>query len=354
MKKNLIIVLLLALISNKMYSQKGMKDYDANCYCDNSGTHPFLIINKGNNWDILVALKDGKTLEELKKTGIKFTQKQIEVLQAMNLIDKKDEKYKTLVTILNAEETNKIRLTTKEIAKKIIPIIQNDFTIFSKFLKEQGFENNLYTVFFSYIMDNIVWNKFESKNIISNQELTVEKPIWDGTIWFIYPKRKFECGTNSHSFENLTAATNWTDSLTLSKTNIVNYEALLKDFKKNSRITDTTIKDKLIQYDICDASGKLKVPFIKNDTTNNFNICCNHIANKIVNYLVENIDFSTIETKYNIQSKGDAIIILYHDIMWDILDILEENGQLIKPIAFSHPEKSVPSGLKDLFFIYEE
>jgi len=357
MKKNLMIIFLLALISNSIFSQTKMKDYDDNCYCGFSGTHPFQIIEEGNNWDILVALKDGKTLDELKKAGINFTQKQIEVLQALNFIDKQGEKYKTLITIINAKEANEIRATTKEIAKKIVPLINNDFTLFSKDLKVKGYENNIYSLFFSYIMDHLVWEKFnKSKNIMPSEDLSVEKPIWNGTIWFLYPKRKFECGTNSNSVEKLTAALNWSDTSKLSITfsENVDFETILNDLKKNSKITDTIIRSALKQYDICDINGNLKVPFFKKDSTNNFYICCNKIADKIFNYLVTEVDFSSIEKKYNIQSKGDAIVILYHDIMWDILDVMEENGHIKKPIAFSHPENSKPADLKDLFFIYEQ
>ena len=354
MKKKLIVIVIFAFISNSIFSQTKMKDYDDNCYCGHSGTHPFLIINKGNNWDILVALKEWKSLDDLSKLGIKYTQKQIDVLQAMNFIDKHGEKYKTLITIINAKEANEIRATTKEIARKIVPIIQSDFSFFSKSLKVQGYENNIYSVFFSYIMDNFVWDRFDAKKIIPNQDLSVEKPIWNGVIWFIYPKRKFSCGTNSSSEENISAAVNWSDTSKLSLTKIVDYEAMLKDLKKNNKITDTINIRKLKQYDICDINGNLKVPFLKKDSTNNFYICCNKIADKIFNYLITEVDFSSIEKKYNIQSKGDAIVILYHDIMWDILDIMEENGQIKKPIAFSHPDKAKPSDLKDIFIIYEE
>ena len=354
MKNKLLVIVIFAFISNNIFSQTKMKDYNDNCYCSSSGTHPFQIINEGNNWDILVALKDGKTLDELKKTGINFTQKQIEVLQALNFIDKHGEKYKTLITIINAKEANEIRATTKEIARKIVPIIQSDFSFFSKSLKVQGYENNIYSVFFSYIMDNFVWDRFDAKKIIPNQDLSVEKPIWNGVIWFIYPKRKFSCGTNSSSEENITVAVNWSDTSKLSLTQIVDNEAMLKDFKKNKKITDTVNIRKLKKYDICDINGNLKVPFLKKDSTNNFYICCNKIADKIFNYLVTEVDFSSIEKKYNIQSKGDAIVILYHDIMWDILDIMEENGQIKKPIAFSHPDMAKPSDFKDLFLIYEE
>jgi len=319
------------------------------------GTNPSDIIELGNNWEILVALKVSKSLQDLNKMGIRYTQKQIDVLQTLNFIEKQSEKYKTIITILNAEETNDLRKTTKEIAKKIVSLINNDYLLFSKYLKDKGFENNTYTLFFSYIMDNIVWRKFEAEHILPENDITVEKPLWDGTIWFKYPERQFACGTNSKNFEKtIVASTNWSDISELSKKDIVDFDIVLKDLKTNHRITDTIIKKSLCQYEICDEKGNLKVPFFKKDNTDNFNIYCNDIATKIFKYLVKEVDFTTINKKYNIKSKGDAIIIIYHDIMYDILDILEENGLIKKPNAFSHPDKTKLTDLKDIFFIYEK
>jgi hypothetical protein len=40
--------------------------------------------------------------------------------------------------------------------------------------------------------------------------------------------------------------------------------------------------------------------------------------------------------------------------MWDILDVMEANGQLKKPVAFAQPKNCKPTDIKDLIFIYEE
>lgn len=54
--------------------------------------------------------------------------------------------------------------------------------------------------------------------------------------------------------------------------------------------------------------------------------------------MINKVDFLTINENFNIKSKGDAIIIIYHDIMWDILEVLEENGQ-IKNLKHLHIQK---------------
>jgi hypothetical protein len=74
----------------------------------------------------------------------------------------------------------------------------------------------------------------------------------------------------------------------------------------------------------------------------------------VVAYLKNNIDYSIMLDNYPNMEKGQGIIILYHEIMWDILDIMEEKGKLEKPVAFKEPAMARPEDLKDLIFIIEE
>src|SRR5271157_5027678 len=115
----LLIFLMLAMACNTVFSQNDIKDYEYMCYCTLIGASPKDIIQTGNNWDLLLALRDGKTVDELNKSGIKYTPKQLEVLQAIKFIRKQDEKYYSLISILNEKETSEIRSLTKETAKKI-------------------------------------------------------------------------------------------------------------------------------------------------------------------------------------------------------------------------------------------
>ena len=345
--------ILIFIFSINTYAQKEMKDYESSYYVTFSGTHPGQVIHKGNNWDILVALKRGKTLKELKDLGIPFSQKQIEVLCALNFLEKDDETYRSLITILNKQQTIEIRDFTKDIAVKIAPLIHDDYMQLFETLKEKGFEDNTYTVLFSYIMDNIVWQMLEINNILPKKSTSVEKPIWDGTIWFYYPKRNFQCGTNSQNVDGLVFASNWSEISELSFTNL-DKETILEEIIKSSKVTDNVLKETLIKYDICDNDGNLKIPYIKNDSTLNLNRYSINIAKNIYDYLTNSIDFTEISRKYNIKSKGVAIIIVYHEIMWDILDTLEEKGILKKPEAFLNPSSAKISDLKDLLLIYEE
>jgi hypothetical protein len=98
----------------------------------------------------------------------------------------------------------------------------------------------------------------------------------------------------------------------------------------------------------------LQIPIIKADSTDVIYSQSKSIANIIVQYLNNNIDYSKVLANYPNIEKGQAITILYHEIMWDILDIMESTGQIKKPIAFGKPNEAKPTDLKDLMFIVED
>jgi len=355
MKRTALIIVLLGLYINT-FSQKGMDTYDKNYYCMVGYLHPQSVIESYNNWELLMTLKGGKSITELNKSGVKYSKNQIEILRLLNFVELKEDKYYSTISILNENETNELRLETKIISNNIVNLINKDYNSFQQILTKQGFKNNVYTLLFSYVMDNLVWDKLEKLNYKTMRELTVEQPFWSGTLWFMNSKRKFSCGTNSMSFdsiENTKFCINWSKNSGVSFSNFNIIESMLKDFKKNAIVTDTVVKNVLKAYDLCNTDGLLKFPVIKNDSTNELNHYSNIIANIITNYLVNNIDYNQVLKKYKIKDKEVAIIILFHEIMWDILDILEEKGQLKKPIAFSDPKNSKKTDLKDLIYIIE-
>ncbi|MCK4661440.1 MAG: hypothetical protein KAT68_01135 [Bacteroidales bacterium] len=353
MKRKILTVILL-IIFNNVFSQNKMNDYEKYYYCMVGYLHPQRVIESHNNWDLLNTLADGKTLSELDELGVTYSKKQLDILQLLNFVKKQDEKYYSTVCILNEEKTKKMRSETFKMATEIVNQISKDYSIFQGILLKQGFENNTYTVFFSYIMDNLVWDELEKQNYKTMRELTPEQPFWSGNVWFVNPKRNFSCGTNSITENGSRANLNWSRNSGVSFNNYNSLSLMIDDYKKHQRITDEKNKEFLMTYGLCREDGSITFPIIRNDSLDEINSISKNIAQTIINYLIKEIDFSSIMSQYGIQTKTEAIVILFHEIMWDILDIMEENKQIKKPIAFSEPKNCKKTDLKDLFFVVEE
>ena len=246
------------------------------------------------------------------------------------------------------------RVQTKIIAGNIIPRLQKEYELLIQTLKIKGLQRNSYSLFFALVLDGIVWHILEQNGVIKEKKITKEKPFWDGVMWMIEPKREFSCGTNSLSSGNLSICVNWSDNSGVSVLNYKMLRKMLNDYKENGRVINPEVFKTFEGNELFDKKGNLQIPIIKADSTDVIYSQSKSIANIIVQYLNNNIDYSKVLANYPNIEKDHAITILYHEIMWDILDIMERAGQIKKPAAFGKPNLAKPEDLKDLIFIVKD
>lgn len=358
MNKYILLIGLIGLVGELTYSQttfnERIKNYDDICFCNVGLSHPKEILDLDNNMEILFSLKTAHTLQEFTKLEIKYTESQINLLELSGMIERKDSIYKTIIPILSKNETNKLREETKKMAGEIIPRFKDDFESLSKTINSHGLQKNSYSLFFAYVLDGLVWEILEQNKEIEETVITEEKPFWDGTFWMIEPKRDFSCGTNSLSSGDYSINVNWSDKSIISVSSYKMLRELLNDYKLNGKVTKPDIFKEFAKNDLFNKNGELQIPVIKADSTDIIYLQSLSIAQKIVGYLRDNIDYSVILSDYPDLYKGQKITILYHEIMWDILDIMEDNGQIRKPIAFGNPQEAKDNDLKDLIFIVKD
>lgn len=358
MKKYILFIGLIGFIVVSSYSQttfnERIKNYDDICFCKVGLSHPKDILDLDNNMEILFALNTAHTLQELTKLEINYTESQINLLELSGLIEGKDSTYKTIIPILSKNETNKFRIETKRMAVEIISEFKDDFEDLSKTLNLQGFQKNSYSLFFSFVLDGLVWEILEQNNDIEATIITKEKPFWAGTYWMIEPKREFSCGTNSLSSGDYSISVIWSDESFISVSSYNMLSELLSDYKVNGKVTKPEVFHEFGKNDLFNKDGELQIPVIKADSTDIIYLQSMGIAQKVVGYLINNIDYSVILSDYQLLNRGQKITILYHEMMWDILDIMEENGQMKKPIAFGNPQEAKDENLKDLIFIIKD
>lgn len=358
MNKYILLFVLVGLLSESMYSQPTFEEkisgFDDICFCEVGLSHPMEILGLDNNMEILFALQTGKTLHELDKLSIKFTESQLNLLELSGLIERRDSVYQTLIPILSKAKTLQLREETRKMAGDIIPQFKDDFEGLIETLNSRKLQKNSYSLFFAFVLDGLVWDILEQSNDIEETNITEEKPFWDGTFWMIEPKREFSCGTNSLSAGDYSINVNWSDESVISVRSYKLLSAFLFDYIEHGKITQPAIFEEFAENDLFDENGELQIPIIKADSTDTIYLRSKRIAQKVVRYLRNDIDYSVIIADRQNLTKGQKITVLYHEMMWDILDIMERNGQLRKPIAFEHPQDAKTVDLKDLLFIVKD
>lgn len=349
-KKGSLIVGIIWLTQLPAYSQTA-ENYDDFCFCSVGISHPKKILDLDNNVEILLALKTPHTLNYLSDLKIKYTFSQISLLELSGLIERKDSVYKTIIPILSKDDTYRLRSETKRMAEDLITLFKDDLGNFSQTLNSHGLQNNSYSLFFALILDGLVWDILEQKNEIKETDITKENPFWAGTFWMIEPKRDFSCGTNSLSSGDFSINVNWSDKSIIDVSSYKILRELLNDYRANGRITKPEVIKEFEKNDLFNKKGELQIPVIRADSSDVIYVQSVGIAQKVVSYLLQKIDYPAILSDYNTLNKSQKITILYHEIMWDILDILEEDNALRKPIAFGRPQEAKNENLRDLIFI---
>jgi hypothetical protein len=354
-KRNILLIFIYQIVFiGYIYSQERINDYDESCYCSIGISHPSSILDLDNNREILFSLKNGKTLNELDSLHISFNKSQIVLLETSSLIERRGLKYYSLVPILGKQKTTKLRTQTQQYAKELIPMFEKEYMKFSQLLKIQGFERNTFTIFFSYILDEIVWQKFEERIITKETEISKIHPYWDGVLWLIYPKRSFNCGTNSFHTDKSQLCVNWSDNAKIDFSSYNLLGEMLDEYNNQGIISNENIIKEFKENGIFDDNFKLRIPIIHSNNTDKIYLHSQKIANIIVEYIDKKIDYSKIQADYALKDKNQAIVILYHEIMWDILDEMVNENILNMPIVFEKAKKAKKGDLRDLIFIIEQ
>lgn len=349
MKKLILTAFFIWLCFNANSQIQKIKTLDNHYFVDCRMSHPGHFLNLGNNWEIVNVCKSGKSIDELKAMNIKHSQKQLNNLIACNLLQFDNNKYITAFPLFNEKETKEIRAISKNISNDIFKIIEKDFNILMNEVEKQGFKKNLYTILFSYVMDDLVWKELENRKIVTMRVIDVENPFWAGNIWFM-AKRNFSCGTNTYDADNnYLLKINWSENQTV-LINSFPQETFLQSLSQGKH-TNLSLIDIANKYGITDLNGNITVPVIERNDNDKIHVISKKIANDITDYIVNQYNYDEFVKTYNINSKNESIVILFHEIMWDLLDVMQEKNLLSMPIAFSNPEKALNSDLKDIVII---
>ncbi len=333
-------------------------DYDFAQFIFSAGYAPQNIIEMDNNGDIILACLAGRTRDQLRAAGISFTESQIVLLKTWKVLEEKDALLRTAFPVMNADQTLRLRDKSRIAAHSLIDSLRADVVDLTRQLKALGRQQNAYTILFSYVLDHIVWDMFREKKILDARNLTIENPLWTGEIWASYPKRAFSCGTNTISEKGIGLSVNWTERAIPKMVPFVadwkNFGRIFEDYVAKGRVENEEAKKIFAPYHLFDASGRFTVPIIDATENNALHQVSVRIARRVADEAPAALNLDSLTKEFGFRDTKQTLVIAYHELMWDILDGLESEGLIRKPIAFSNPEKAEPKDIADLVFIVRE
>ncbi len=345
-KKTAISLILTVFIPIAVFAQESSirpyKLWDKIAFCAFSSYHPLEYTQSDNNWEILLTLRTPMSTKQLDSLGVKYTDSQLMFLNIGGLIENKNNQWHTTMPIYEKPQTIAIRKQSKEIAQLLYAETKEDWDTFMEVLAKRDWNDHAFSFAFSFILDGKIWG---NGLLPDHKDLTIN-PTWDGTCWALYNKRpNSSCGTNTY-YEKFCQT--WTDELSYwmgSKT----ITKFLKAYEEKGKIEDKELIDTVVKWGLTDKEGNIIIPII--DENSNDDLI--QIRNIIMQKLAKGVKrFSpAFASDYQLDSEKLAQVILYHEIMWDILDILLEKKVFEKPEILKGNLDAKKADFKNIVYI---
>jgi hypothetical protein len=326
--------------------------YEKICFCSGNET-PHNVVSFDNNVEVLLALNESKTKDNLKANDISITDSQLKLLQMFNLIDKKGETYYTKIPILDSTQTQELRRQTKEVAQtvfnKIAPQTQN----LIEHLDSKYDSNNSFSILFSYVLDGLIWREFKQKQLIQENVPDENTSTWNGHFWMIPFPRESKCGTNTSFEKNTTIYITNGIPWRYMKPLYSNYDLMIKmlsDINDYGTIKDSEVIERFSDYTLFDNKGVLNVPIIYESEENKTYQLSNLVVKGLLNEFLAHVEISTITRKYSLIDNEIALMIFYHEFMWDLMDLFEDNNLATRPQLLVDEANGSLKDMSDLIF----
>ncbi len=357
MKTRISLMLLIISLNYSNAQNTHIKSNENICYC--TGNSPLSTVKLDNNWELLLLLKQPKTLLQLDSLGVDYTVSQLRLMQHWNLL-KKDSNgsYKTSIIMLDSIKSKKLRNYSKQLSIDLTKKIKPKVLELKSHLQEINREKSTYSILFSYIIDGMIWDYFENEKLINEKEISLDNPIWDGEFWTLHPKRDFSCGTNSISENGHSIKVNWTEDLIPKMFPFVSrwdlQEKILDDFINKGKLEDKEAYEVFSKFNLFDEDGGFTIPIIVENDENRIYAISKDISATITNYIKEYFEFESLKKEFSFKSNEQVVIILYHEMMWDILYSLENENIIEKPMAFKNPNRTKSEDIGDIVIFIKQ
>lgn len=301
---------------------RSYKEWETIAYCTYKSYHPSLYAQADNNWELLIALRTPMTLKELKASGIPFNNSQIILLLIGGLLESKNNVVHTVMPIFSEEQTKSIRTLSKTIAQSAYTDTEKEWVELMKELKTRNLAKNAYSLIFSYVLDGKIW-----KRQLPSQDSIANHATWNGAFWALYNKRPNSLSYGTNGINKMFYQT-WSDSLSywLGNKTILEF---MEEYKQNKKIVSKDLLDKTEKWGLTDDKGNVVIPVINEKGDDTFVQISDEIVAKLASCAGQ-YSHAFME-KFQLSNENLAKVILYHEVMWDMMDILVNKKIITQP-----------------------
>jgi hypothetical protein len=249
----------------------------------------------------------------------------------------------------------RIRAVTDEAAATLLGELRPGIADYVGTLAAAGFADNAFSVLFSYVVDGLVWYQFRQRGHGVSTQVTVDTPLWAGAIWAVKPARASRCGTNQYTVDNGYISLNWSEAAHEQigglKGGSDDLRALAAAVRKDGRVVDATLREALLPYRLVAADGRPLIPVITESVTDPLHTGALTLSDELADRSLAVLPLADLQTELGLDDPAVALIIVYHELMWDLMEALEADGLVERPGVLSGDPTAQPADIGKLAFI---
>lgn len=333
-----------------------LEDFEILEYVATSKYPPSALIAMDNNARILLACREGRSPAKLRESGIEASDSQIEFLIVMNLLfrDGVGDLYTTF-PILDSVEMTALREETTKLAQDLGETVRSDVEALAAALDAAGYGEHGYPILFSYVLDGMVWGFLEEYEKVPPRRLSARRPFWSGEVWAVRPARESRAETRTIASEGLKITITSSSNTEGGADFFADREVLKAAISKTSTsflVEEPQTREQLRHWSFLDDAGQWTIPVIDEVKKDTVFRAAEALTSNLVDAMLEGDVFAGFEARYGFRYPSQALVIGYHELMWDLIDRFEELGLVSRPEGLAgEPGDAVTSGRGSAFLV---
>jgi hypothetical protein len=120
---------------------------------------------------------------------------------------------------------------------------------------------------------------------------------------------------------------------------------------KSGFIEDESLREAFAPFGITDSKGRISIPIIDESENNKIYTIGKKIAKKMTDNTLKLISFEKFKNEFDFRDIYQTVVVFYHELIWDLMDSLVDQGIVKKPVAFTDDESVVTKDVAELMFI---
>jgi hypothetical protein len=343
---------MLLVVSCGRLQPRNERDFDAYHFGDLKLLSPSQLARLDNNYEILAALAQPSSKASLLQRGTKVTDSQIELLILSGLLERQADLLVTRIPMLDQGETARLRALTSRAAGRVAEAARDSILEFKRELARRNQAGTAYPLFFSYILDGLVWERFRDMGLMRREDNT---PLWSGEVWTVSPSRGVHPGTITFWHGKAVMYVMWTEGTAPVMTPFMGDDRKLRacfaDCVERGRIENQGVRELFVPYGLVSESGECKFPIFSEDPGDSLFETADALARRVADQAASDLALGELAREFGFRDESQALVVAYHELMWDLLDELGRTGAITRPALLDEPSSADKAHVGNLVFV---